>query len=186
MLSPIHLSAEGPRALRPRALWSPLLLVAGALVAGGCSAATASRHGREAEHRQDYDRAVVEYTKAVRLHPDDTDARLGLERARLRAATDHFQRGRRLAATYKFDQALVDYELASELNPASGEIDKELRATRNQLRAKMAIAREEKTGLQTLIERARSSAAGTGSVSGREDARVPPVPRGQRPRGLSR
>jgi general secretion pathway protein D len=141
--------------LCPRTRWSPLLLLAGALVAGGCAAATASRHGREAERRQDYDRAVVEYTKAVRLHPNDTDARLGLERARIRAAADHFQRGRRLAATNKFDQALVEYELASELNPASGEIDKELRATRNQLRAKVAIAREDKTGLETLIERAR-------------------------------
>src|SRR6266851_5981230 len=176
MLSPIHPPAEGrrglgpcpigPRTLRPRALgpraaghpralWPALLLLAGALVAGGCSAATANRHGREAERRQDYDRAVVEYTKAVRLHPDDTDARLGLERARLRAAADHFQRGRRLAATYKFDQALVEYELASELNPASGEIDSELRATRNQLRAKVAIAREDRTGLETLVERAR-------------------------------
>jgi general secretion pathway protein D len=141
--------------LCPRTRWSPLLLLAGALVAGGCAAATASRHGREAERRQNYDRAVVEYTKAVRLHPNDTDARLGLERARIRAAADHFQRGRRLAATNKFDQALVEYELASELNPASGEIDKELRATRNQLRAKVAVAREDKTGLETLIERAR-------------------------------
>jgi general secretion pathway protein D len=141
--------------LCPRTRWSPLLLLAGALVAGGCAAATASRHGREAERRQNYDRAVVEYTKAVRLHPNDTDARLGLERARIRAAADHFQRGRRLAATNKFDQALVEYELASELNPASGEIDKELRATRNQLRAKVAVAREDKTGLETLIARAR-------------------------------
>jgi general secretion pathway protein D len=132
-----------------------LLLVAGALVAGGCAAATANRRGGEAERRQDYDQAVVEYTKAVRLHPDDTEARLGLERARLRAATDHFQRGRRLAATGKLDQALVEYELASELNPASGEIDNELRATRNQLRAKVAIAREDKTALETLIERVR-------------------------------
>jgi general secretion pathway protein D len=148
MLSPIHPRAEGRRGLA-------LLLLAGALVAGGCSAATANRHAREAEHRQDYDQAVVEYTKAVRLHPDDTDARLGLERARLRAAADHFQRGRRLAATYKFDQALVEYELAAELNPASGEIDGELRATRNQLRAKVAIAREDKTVLETLVERAR-------------------------------
>src|ERR1700682_5546918 len=116
MLSPIHPFAEGPRTLRPhafrprttrprtrhpRAPWSPLLLLAGALVAGGCAVATANRRGGEAERRQDYDRAVVEYPKPVRLHPDDTEARLGLERARLRAAADHFQRGRRLAATGK-------------------------------------------------------------------------------------
>jgi general secretion pathway protein D len=163
MLSLIHLPvdvarmrppAPGSPARRVRALWSAVLL-AGTLVAGGCAAATASRHGREAEGRQDYDRAVVEYTRAVRLHPNDTDARLGLQRARLRAAADHFARGRRLAATNKFDQALVEYELAAELNPASAEIDNELRTTRNQLRAKVAIAREDKTRLETLIERTR-------------------------------
>src|SRR5439155_1003239 len=108
-----------------------------------------------AEQQQDYDRAVVEYTKAVRLHPDDPDARLGLERAKLRASQDHFQRGGRLTAAGKYDQALVEYELAAEMNPTGGEIEDELRATRNKLRAKIAVAREGKTELQTLIERAR-------------------------------
>jgi general secretion pathway protein D len=171
MLSPIHPSAEGRRGLaargeshhglpspstsRPRSRWSLLLVLAGALAAGGCASATASHLGREAEGRQDYDQAVVEYTKAVRQHPNDRDARLGLERAKLRAAADHFQRGRRLAATGKLDQALVEFQLASELNPVSGEIDKELRATRNELRAKVAVVREDKTALETLIERVR-------------------------------
>jgi general secretion pathway protein D len=111
--------------------------------------------GRDAEIRQDYDRAVAEYTKAVGLRPNDTGARTSLERARLRAAQDHYQRGRRLAAVGKFDEALVEYQLAAEMNPASGEIDDALRSTRNQLRAKIAVAREGKTELQTLIERAR-------------------------------
>src|SRR5205823_6759136 len=62
---------------------------------------------------------------------------------------------RRLAATSKLDQALVEYELAGELNPSNGDIDQELRATRNKLRAKVAVAREGKTELQTIIERAR-------------------------------
>ena len=118
------------------------------------------RHGlaprpRRRASRQDYDRAVVEYTKALRLNPGDAGVRTGLERAKLRAAEDHFQRGRRLAATGKYDQALVEYQVASELNPTSGDIDDELRATRNKLRAKVAVAREGKTELQTLIERAR-------------------------------
>ena len=111
--------------------------------------------GRDAEIRQDYDRAVAEYTKAAHLRPNNTGARTSLERARLRAAQDHYQRGRRLAAVGKFDEALVEYQLAAEMNPASGEIDDALRSTRNQLRAKIAVAREGKTELQTLIERAR-------------------------------
>jgi len=125
------------------------------LLAAGCASSAPARHGRDAERRQDYDRAVVEYTKAVRQHPDDADSRLALDRSRLRASQDHFIRGRRFAATGKLDQALVEYEVSSELNPTNTEIDDELRVTRNKLRAKVAVAREGKTELQTLIERAR-------------------------------
>src|SRR3989442_14173556 len=46
--------------------------------------------------------------------------------------------------------------MASELNPTSGDVDDELRATRNKLRTKVAVAREGKTELQTLIERTRN------------------------------
>src|SRR3989442_4727627 len=45
--------------------------------------------------------------------------------------------------------------MASELNPTSGDVDDELRATRNKLRARVAVAREGKTELQTLVERTR-------------------------------
>ncbi len=126
-----------------------------ALLAAGCASAGAVRRGREAEHRQDYDRAVVEFTKALRLDPDSLDARVSLERAKLRASQDHFARARRLFATAKFDEALVQYELAGELNPSSSEIDQEMRATRNKLRAKIAVAHEGKTELQALIDRSR-------------------------------
>ena len=131
------------------------LLALVALVVGGCAASGALRHGRDAEQAQDYDLAVVEYTKAVRLKPSNTTARLALDRAKLRAATDHYNKGRRLSATGKYDEALVEYQLASELNPTSSEVDAALKATRGQLRSKVAIAREGKTQLETLVARAR-------------------------------
>src|SRR5712691_878155 len=130
-------------------------LLAVCLFAAGCVSSGAVRRAREAERLQDYDRAVVEYTKAVRLHPDDMNVRLALDRTKLRASLDHFTRARRFAATGKLDQALVEYEVASELNPTNGDIEDELHSTRNKLRAKIAVAREGKTELQTLIERAR-------------------------------
>src|SRR5262249_6873381 len=135
-----------------RGLAACLLL---SVAASGCASSAMFRHGRDAEPRQYYDRAVIEYGKAVRQNPDNADARLALERAKLRASQDHFSRARRFAALGKLDQALVEYEVASELNPTNGEIDDELRATRNELRAKGAGAREGKTELQTIIERAR-------------------------------
>jgi len=124
-------------------------------IASACASSAPLRHGRDAERRKDYDRAVVEYTKAVRQSPDNADARLLLERAKIRASQDHFYRARRFAALGKLDQAMVEYEVASELNPTNADIDEELRTTRNKLRAKIAVAREGKTELQTIIERAR-------------------------------
>ena len=75
----------------------PALVVA--LFAGGCAGTAALRRGSEAEQRQDYDLAVAEYTKDLRVHPNDTTVRLALDRAKLRASTDHVQAGRRMAAT---------------------------------------------------------------------------------------
>ena len=125
------------------------------LAVAGCASSSGLHQGIAAEQRQDYDAAVVEYTKAVRKDPDNLEARKGLERVKLRASQDHFTKGRRFAANGKLDQALAEYEVASELNPSDGEVDEQLRATRNKLRAKVAVAREGKTELQTLIERTR-------------------------------
>ena len=123
-----------------------------------CATSSGYRRGRDAELRQDYDRAVAEYSQVLRLSPDNTDARLGLERARLRASQDHLIKGRRLAALGRFDEALVEYGLAAELNPSSADIDEELRRTRNSLRAKIAVSSDGKTQLQTLIDRSNTLA----------------------------
>ena len=125
------------------------------LFGAGCAASGALHRGVDAEQRQDYDLAVVEYAKALRLRPNDGNTRAALERSKLRASQDHFTRGRRFAATGKLEQALVEYEVAAELNPSSGELDAELRATRTRLRTRVAVAREGKTELQTLVERTR-------------------------------
>ena len=135
------------------AVW---LILLACLTLGGCAASGALQRGRNAERRQDFDSAVAEYTKAVRLKPNDAGARTSLERSKLRAADDHYQRGRRQSAVGKYEEALVEFQLAFEMNPASGVIEEELRATRTQLRTKVAVAREGKTELQTLIERTRN------------------------------
>ena len=148
MLSVLHPGTESRR-------HGAAALLAVCLFAGGCAASSALRRASAAEHRQDYDLAVVEYAKALRLRPDDGNTRAALERSKLRASQDHFSRGRRFAATSKFDQALLEYQVAAELNPSNGDLDQELLATRNKLRAKIAVAREGKTELQTLMDRTR-------------------------------
>jgi general secretion pathway protein D len=148
--------ARLPEPSRARAF----LALAAALVLLGGSAACASRGpmraAQQAERRADFDRAVAEYTNAVRANPDNRDARIALERVRVRAAQEHFQRGRRLAAADRFEEAAIELQIANELNPTDPSAEAQLRDVRQRLRAKIAVAREGKTDLQTLIERART------------------------------
>ena len=141
-----------PLAIRPPHLRAAgLLLVVFAL--GACASGGGNlRQARVAEQQQDYDLAVAEYTKAARARPEDRTVRLALDRAKLRASQDHFARARRHAATDKTEEALVEYQLAAELNPASGEIQDELRRLRAQMRTQVAVDRGGKTTLEALIK----------------------------------
>jgi general secretion pathway protein D len=116
---------------------------------------TAAEH---AEVAKDFDRAVVEYTKALRAKPGDQGIRVALERARIRAAQAHAFRGRTLAAAERYEDALVEYQLASELNPSDTQVDEALRDTRQKLRTKVTVIRAGKTELESLIERSRELA----------------------------
>ncbi|MCM3880433.1 MAG: hypothetical protein ND807_10035 [Vicinamibacterales bacterium] len=135
------------------------LLALVVVAVAGCATSTALKNGRSAEDRQDYDRAVLEYQRALQLNPNSADAKTSLQRARLRASQDHFSRARRLAATGRLDEALAEYQLAAEMNPSSAEVAEELRTTQNLLRAKVATSRDGKTQLETLVDRMRDQPA---------------------------
>jgi general secretion pathway protein D len=92
-----------------------LALALGALV--GCATSSAFRAGEQAERRQDWDRAVLEYSRAAKKNPNDVQAQRGLSRARLRAADRHSNEGRRLAGRGLYKEALDALGLAMSLNP---------------------------------------------------------------------
>ena len=129
-----------------------------AALASGCATRAALRAGEQAEQAKDFDRAVVHYTNALRANPEDRDTRLALDRAKLRAAQEHALIARRLAAAERYDQALLEYQLASELNPTDAQIEAGLRDVRQKLRATGLTPRDGRTELQTLIENARTTA----------------------------
>ncbi|HYU40661.1 MAG TPA: hypothetical protein VEQ84_00785, partial [Vicinamibacteria bacterium] len=106
-----------------------------ALVLTGCATSAAFRSGERAERRQDYDRAVLEYSKAVQEHPDNLDYRKGLQRARLRASEEHTIGGRRLLGRGLYKEALDEFKLARDLNPTSSTLPREIEAVEAQRRA---------------------------------------------------
>jgi general secretion pathway protein D len=133
------------------ACWLTAILIS--LTLSACATSAALRDARRAEERQDYDVAVVEYTRALQRDPNSTTARTGLQRARLRASQDHFTRARRHVANHRLDEAVMEYKLAAELNPDNTSIRQEFEQAQNQLRAQVVINRDGKTELEGLVER---------------------------------
>ena len=128
------------------------------IAAGACATTGTYRSAQRAEQAEDYDRAVAEYTAALKKHPNDRTTQLALQRSKLRASQEHLTRARRLEGTGKLDEALVEYELAAELNPSNGDIDAALRNLRMQLRNRVAVSREGKTQLEALIDQSQKLA----------------------------
>ena len=132
-----------------------ILLLPLAALAAGCASSTNMRPAHQAELAQDYDRAVVEYTKVARANPANAEARTSLERVKLRAAQEHTVRGRRYAGLERYEEAVIEYQLASELNPTDPRVEEALRDARQKLRAKVTVTRGGKTELESLIDRTR-------------------------------
>ena len=129
-----------------------LLPLALSVAIAGCATSAAMRAGRDADLVKDYDRAIVEYTKVLRADPDNREARKALELSKIRSSLDHFSRGRRFEAGGRLNEALVEFQIAAELNPGSAEVEQALNSVRTQLRNKVA-SRDGKTELETLVER---------------------------------
>jgi general secretion pathway protein D len=145
-------------AARTRSAAARWALAALVFTLAGCATTGGLKMARAAEQAQDYDRAVVEYRRILRAHPGNQDARISLERVRLRAAQMHASRGRQLAGNGRYDEAVVEYQLASELNPTDTIVEAALRDVRQKLRTKVPVERDGRTELQALIDRTRDSA----------------------------
>ncbi len=120
------------------------------------STPNACKLGELAEQREDFDEAVVAYAQAQVADPDDKDAALALKRAKLRASAQHYAKGRRLSGAGTYEEALVEFQMALELNPANADAEAAVRETRTALRTKMAVRKDGITQLESVISRARA------------------------------
>lgn len=90
-----------------------------ALALGACASSGAFRAGEKAERRHEYDRAVIEYARALKLSPENVHYQRSLQRARLRAAESHASTARRLSARGQHKEAADEMRLALDLAPDS-------------------------------------------------------------------
>jgi general secretion pathway protein D len=117
---------------------------------GACATSAAFRAGERAERSEDFDRAVLEFSKALQADPDNPAYRRSLERARLRAANAHVNAARRFAARGLYKEAIDEFRLALDLNPNAVSLLDELRDVEARQRAG-----NEASTLQALKERVR-------------------------------
>lgn len=128
------------------------LVLALALTAAACASSTLQQ-ARNADALQDYDLAVARYARAVRENPDNAEAQRGLDVAKLRASDAHFERGRRLAAQGRHEDALLELQVATELNPANADAERDLQRVRVALREQLRADVGDETELQSLLAR---------------------------------
>ena len=79
-----------------RILKSAALVILLALLVG-CAAQKSYRRAERDTRRENWDAAVLGYSKAVALDPGNSRYSMALQQAKLRAASDHFAKGRRYA-----------------------------------------------------------------------------------------
>jgi len=108
-----------------------LLLVMLALLTG-CAAQKAYRKADREMKRENYDQAVLNYSKALAADPGKSRYVMALERAKLRAAAQHFDKAQRFHAAGQMEMAIAEYQQTLVLIPdnqhASQQLNKALRA----------------------------------------------------------
>jgi general secretion pathway protein D len=93
----------------------------------GCATSGAFRAGEKAERLRDWDRAVLEYSRALKNDPDNLGYQKALERARLRAAESHAHAARMLIGRGLYKEGLDEFRLALDLAPGSESLIEEMR-----------------------------------------------------------
>jgi general secretion pathway protein D len=89
--------------------------------------------GADAEARQNYEQAYDYYKQAFALKPKDLKFRTSYERTKFLSAASHVHRGQILRDAGKLDEALAEFEKATEIDPSSFIAQQELRRTRQMI-----------------------------------------------------
>ena len=106
-----------------------LALLAGPLEAGTRKGDRFLRDGRVAEGRKEFDKALELYEQALSEDPMDAAYQMAVNRVRFQAGQTHVTRGRRLREAGNLEGAVVEFQKAFAIDPASTIAEQELRQT---------------------------------------------------------
>jgi general secretion pathway protein D len=110
-----------------------LIVLVASLPLAADSAHSNYNKGVDAEKRQDYERAFEYFQEAFRQKPKDLRYRTAYEHTKFLAAAAHVHRGQLLRDSGKLDEAIVEFQKASAVDPSSFIAQQELRRTQELL-----------------------------------------------------
>ena len=113
--------------------------------------------GRAFEEKKDWDAALDAYEKALSQNPSDVVFQMAAQKARFQASQAHLENGRRKREQGQLGEALLDFQKAYALNPASSAAEQELRL------------------IQQMIERERKRVEQTGKEAPPEVRALTPI-----------
>src|SRR2546423_1264708 len=147
------------RAIR-RALTVALLLNLSFLSAAESSKSLYNK-GKIAEARQNYEQAYDLYKQAYDQKPQDVSYRAAYERLRFLAGASHVHRGQLLREAGRLEEALAEFQKATDIDPASAIAKQEIQVTRQMMdAAAKGGAPQASTHEPTLLERRLQQASG--------------------------
>ncbi len=132
-----------------------ILLAAGASF---CAGSQAFREARDEEVLQHWDVAVLKYSQALALDPQNSSYKIALERAKIRASQSHFEKGKIYRGSGRPELAVVELEQTVVLDPTNQYAETELKKARDEAQ-KLAAERSGETRLEELKRRARGARA---------------------------
>jgi general secretion pathway protein D len=113
-----------------RAICALLILVAGCAILEAKDKGDKDFKAAEAAgSKRDWDAALDLYMKALDKNPNNPAYTIGMQRARFQAGQMHVNRGQKLRAEGKVDEAMVEFQKAIIADPSSGIAMQELRRT---------------------------------------------------------
>jgi len=133
---------------------APCLLVL-VLMMGACAAPQAIQRAEEAEKQGNWDAAVAYYQSALEDDPNNLTYEMKLKRSRLNASQAHQNIGKRLWNGKDLDQALLEYQLAVQLDSGNQVAATELRHVQEEI-ATLGGEGPQPTALERLKARAEA------------------------------
>ena len=144
-----------------RLLFLGLAVLTIALPASADKAKDLWKQGKDAEARQNYEAAYEFYKQAYDLKPKELWYRTAYERTKFLAAASHVHRGHLLRDAGKLEEALAEFQRATEIDPSSFIAQQEIKRTRLMIdQAKTGPPPQAAVRSQDVLARRMQNAAG--------------------------